>query len=518
MSTNKNTGSIAKNTAFGIAAQVTHIVTRIVLTPVVIAFLDIEGYGIWAVIMVMTNFMRLGVAGGKSAFQKYASEAMGTGDYESASKLLSTGSMLILVLSLFGLLPLAVFSRKFVFFLGVPDEFIGSAARAIAVLAVVMVLSNVGGVYESIIIGANRIDIVAKVSMLFSISEAVVIIAVLTKGYGLYQMAWVIAASEVGRLLTCYVISSHVFREIRIGACHVSRSMIPELIRFAGSYQVMNLLNLLYVSLLPLVMLKLFGAEVAGAFALCNRLVRTAMLVPEALLLPLLSAASYAQGLGKQQHVRNLMTKALKFTITTTIPSLGFLVLFGNTIVFAWTGKANDLLSIGLLGISFARLFRAIARVCMVLYRALGKASKDVVSQLLRIVVLGCSILVARKFLGFSGVLTAYALAELVGMIYLFYTIGTLLDNFARRIIRDTLVLITSTGIGLFACIMVTNLPVRLGVGERIEAVIRLLILLVTFILAGGLVMWRTGYLSPRERQAVVRLFSRDLSGTNKTS
>src|SRR6202171_1399555 len=136
--------TIGRNTAFGILASAVQVGTRLVTIPIVIAHLGLGGYGIWSIIMTAAAYMRFGSVGIKSAFQKYVAEATGNGDYESANKLLSTGTAAMAILSVAGLIPIAFFSRRLAHMAGVPPEFLTSAAGAISMLAVVMMISNVG--------------------------------------------------------------------------------------------------------------------------------------------------------------------------------------------------------------------------------------------------------------------------------------------------------------------------------------------------------------------------------------
>src|SRR2546427_5652915 len=99
--------TLGRDTLFGIVASLTQMSTRVVTVPIVIGHLGLDGYGIWSIIMTTAAYMRFGSVGIKSAFQKYVAEATGSGDFERANKLISTGSAAMLVLSIVGLIPIA---------------------------------------------------------------------------------------------------------------------------------------------------------------------------------------------------------------------------------------------------------------------------------------------------------------------------------------------------------------------------------------------------------------------------
>src|ERR1700681_3024178 len=143
--------AIGKNTIFGVMSKIAQIATRLLTVPIVISHLGLDGYGIWAIIGTAGAYMRFCSFGIKSAFQKYVAEATGNGDYESANRLLSTGAAAMAVLSVAGLIPTAIFSRHLAQLAGVPPQFLTSASGAISMLAVIMMISNVGAAFEAIV-------------------------------------------------------------------------------------------------------------------------------------------------------------------------------------------------------------------------------------------------------------------------------------------------------------------------------------------------------------------------------
>ncbi|MDE3199599.1 MAG: hypothetical protein KGN79_01660, partial [Acidobacteriota bacterium] len=231
-------------------ANIVQVLTRLVTVPIVIHHLGLGGYGIWNVIMMTAAYMRFGSVGVKTAFQKYVAEATGNGDYDRANKLLSTGSAIMLVLSVAGLMPVALLSRRIAVISGVPPDFLRSAAASISLLAVIMLMANVGAAFEAIVMGGHRIDLVRKFNTFFSVAEAAAIIAVLHAGFGLAMMAAVMGISELLYLSCCYVVSHRIVPEIQLGLRHLSKGVVYEFFRFAGSFQLVNILEVVYNSLI----------------------------------------------------------------------------------------------------------------------------------------------------------------------------------------------------------------------------------------------------------------------------
>jgi O-antigen/teichoic acid export membrane protein len=466
--------TIGRNTVFGVIARVAQVATRLVTIPIVIAHLGLGGYGIWAIIMTSAAYMRFGSVGIKSAFQKYVAEATGNGNYETANQLLSTGCAAMLALSVAVLIPVAWFSTALARIAGVPSEFLHATAQSISVLALIMVLSNFGAVYEAVVMGGHRIDLARNYATFFTVAEAVVIVIVLHYGYGLFAMASVMAASEIGFVLCCYVSSKKILPQVIIAKRFVTRNVIPELVRFAGSYQLVAVLEVLYLSILPVTVLRTFGADAAGIYALATRLVLSAVMLSDAFLLPILSGGAMVYASGSQEEMQKLITKSFKITLALCLFPLGFIAAFGPTMVFAWTGQANSSLQVALWLVCAAGFFQAFSILGLVLYRVSGHALLDNIRQGLRIACLLSIVMFARHW-GFFGLLAGLAVTEFLGMVFMVYAITKTFDAFHPRcLLPDALRLSVASAAVLLAGAIATQIPLPAMANVRWMAILDL--------------------------------------------
>lgn len=478
-------GAIGTNTLFGILAGGTQVATRLVTVPIVIAHLGLGGYGIWSIIMTTAAYMRFGTIGVKSAFQKYVAEATGTGDYLKASQLLSTGCAALFALSVAGLIPIAFFSRALAHSAGVPGEFLGATSSSISVLALIMVMSNVGAVFEAILTGGHRIDVARRFGMGFTIAEAITIVALLHFGYGLLAMASVMGASELGFVVCCALASRKVMPQIHVAVANIRTKVLPELFRFAGSYQLVNLLQVLYAAILPVTMLRAFGVDDAGVYALCVRLISPAQMILDSFLLSILSGGSMVYASGAMDRMGNLLHKSFKVTMACALIPMSFIACFGATILFAWTGQNAPQFRVALLLVSLAGVFQAVSILGLVLYRISGSALLDNIRQVMVIATLLSVTMFARR-LGFVGVLGGLAFAEMLGMLFMIYAVAktfhlfrpaTLLLDLARAIMATA---------GIIAVGMAASwIPLPIA-GARMLATVRVGVI----VLGCGMALW----------------------------
>src|SRR5260221_153966 len=394
--------SIGKSTIFGLVANFAQAGTRLITVPIVIHHLGLGGYGIWNIIIMTATYMRFGSVGLKSAFQKYVAEATGDGNYKRASTLLSTGCAIMCVLSVVGLIPAAYYSLQLARSAGVPQEFLTSSGRAISMLAVIMGLSNVGAAFEAIVLGGHRVDLARKFSTILTIAEAVAIVIVLHYGFGLFAMASVMGISELLYIACCYFAARRIVPEIKIGISFVSKGVLYELFRFAGSYQLVNVLEVLYASIIPIAILHTFGADMSGVYAVASRVVVSAAILIDAFLSPILSGGTMVYASGSAERMERLIRKAFKITLGLSLFPLGFIATFGTQIAYAWTGQSDSSFRFAFWLLCLRSLLGAFSLLSLVLYRVSGKAVLDNLRQVLRIlIILGIAFLAPK--LGFNG-------------------------------------------------------------------------------------------------------------------
>ena len=499
--------SIGRSTLYGVVARIAQVATRLVTIPIVIAHLGLGGYGIWAILMTAAAYMRFGSVGIKSAFQKYVAEATGNGNFERTNELLSTGTAAMFCLSVVGLVPISLFSQKLAELSGVPREFLKGAAYSISVLAIIMLLSNVGAAYEAIVMGGHRIDLARRFTTFFTVAEAVAIVILLHLGCGLFAMACTMAVSEVGFVSCCYFASRRVLPQVNLRRRYIRASALPELIRYAGSYQIVNILEVIFNAIIPIALLRVFGADAAGLFALGFRLQNSAQMLSDAVLLPILSGGAKIFGSGSIREMNLVIAKAFKATLALALMPLGFLAAFGTLVVFAWTGETNPALRITLWLLCLSGFFSAFSILGLVLYRISGRALLDNIRQVLRITLLFLIACFAKR-LGFYGVLGGVALTEFCGLLFMLYAISQTFQGFRIKVVLNDTWRVTLAAICIFAAGAIAGyVPFPMIPHARIEALVRLGVISLGCLLATWPALMLTKAVTPKERNAFVASF-----------
>lgn len=502
--------SIGKNTLFGLAGNIVHVLARIVVVPVFIRHLGLDGYGIWAVLMTIAAYMTLGGAGVKSAFQKYVAEATGSGDFDRASRLLSTGTVAVLLLALIVLVPLAIFSHSLAIAVGVPKAFLEPASRSIQCLALTAIVTNVSQTYQSILLGAHRIDLREKLNVVLDLLNTLATITLLSLGFGLLAMCVVFCIYEIAGGILWYIFSRRILPAVHVTSRLISRSVVTELVRFGGSYQLVSMLELLYAAILPVAILKFFGAKDAGVFALAARVVSFATLVQGSYLQAILSGGSLVFASGSVKQTNAFIVKTFKAMAVLSILPLAFIALYGTKIAFVWTGKIDPLLEGAVCLLCAAGVCRSLSSLFRVLYRVSGGAMMDNAQLLLG---LGVS-LVLWPFgpkLGFFGMVGGVQfLGQFLGLILMSLSLTSRFKGFHASTLAPTLLrFCVAAAVILGTSIIALYLKLSWGISPRVLDTIQLITAAVISLVVTVPALLVTGSISRTEARVMLNTISR---------
>jgi O-antigen/teichoic acid export membrane protein len=402
-----------------------------------------------------------------------------------------------------------IFSRQLAAAAGIPAEFMRDSAWAFSVLALTMLFANSGAAYEAIVLGGHRIDLARRINSILTLAEAIAIVAFLHIGWGLFSMASVMAASELIYLICCYAVAHKVVPQVHVSLKFVTKKVLRELIRFAGSYQLLNVLQLTYGAIVPVAILRGYGANSAGVYAVATRLAQPVLMCHNAFLIPILSGGAMVFASGESDRLQRLLSKSFKVTLALTLTPFALIAIFGTYMVEAWTGQKDPSFHYAIWLVCLAVFFQTFSQLGLVLYRATGGAVMDNLREVIRLVACVPVLFVTHR-VGLEGVLAWLAASEFAGMIVMFIGLDKSFHVFkAKLLLPDTLRLTAATiGIVGFAAIVAHAMP-GLAFNARMLATIKIGVVCAATLVAIYPALYLTGSISGEEVRSILGIFRR---------
>jgi len=276
----------------GMAATAIYLVSRLLLTPLVLSYITLAEFGLWSMCFVILSYASMGAFGVNTTYIRYTARFHAQGRDAEVNRLLSTGVFMMLVFCiLFGL-------GLFCSLPAILDGF--HVAAQMQTTAGVMILGTAAvfgldltlGGFRSIVEGLQEIALVKKIYTAAALTEMVAIVFFLSQGAGVRGLlyAYIVRVSlETG---ACMLAARRLLPTLRVSPRLVSRDHARCLFVFGGKVQVLGGIAIFLSALDRMVISALIGLSAAGLFEVGRKFPFTAKSVSAAAFGPFLPAAA----------------------------------------------------------------------------------------------------------------------------------------------------------------------------------------------------------------------------------
>lgn len=343
---NRSTKQLAiRGVAFNWIARIASIVIVFFLTPFLIRTLGVELYGLWTVVMGLTNYYALADLGLRGAGTKYIAQYAAVNDRDALSRVivtcLVTYSLLALIPIVVSLLIAASFPLLFEkILLDVQGQIDLATIRAIIVITgVVLAVRVTGQVFGAALVGQTRFDESSSLGMAHEISQAVLWVYVLRAGYGLLGVAVVMLGMAI---LTQSIQAGLAMRSlpgVSLSLKYFDRDMLHRLFGFSMFNVVVNSCHRLHTYAGSLIVGMFGGALPAASYSIAENLMRHSQAFTKAISNVALPVASRFQSQQKREDLQQLLMILPRTMLSLTMLMFVVMCAWGDDLIRLWLRK-----------------------------------------------------------------------------------------------------------------------------------------------------------------------------------
>ncbi|MBI9086106.1 MAG: polysaccharide biosynthesis C-terminal domain-containing protein [Desulfobacterales bacterium] len=283
---------LAANAMAGMAATAIYLVSRLLLTPLVLSYITLAEFGLWSMCFIILSCASMGAFGVNTTYIRDTARFHAQGRDAEVNRLLSTGVFAMLVFCiLFGL-------GLFCSLPAILDGF--HVAAQMQTTAGVMILGTAAvfgldltlGGFRSIVEGLQEIALVKKIYTAAALTEMVAIVFFLSQGAGVRGLlyAYIVRVSlETG---ACMLAARRLLPALRVSPRLISRDHARRLFIFGGKVQALGGIAIFLSALDRMVISAMIGLSAAGLFEVGRKFPFTAKSVSAAAFGPFLPAAA----------------------------------------------------------------------------------------------------------------------------------------------------------------------------------------------------------------------------------
>jgi O-antigen/teichoic acid export membrane protein len=329
---------LVRNAFFNSSAWAANVVVNLVMVPLLIHFLGVEGYGIFALLTGLFGYFSLLDFGMAQGVVRYVAHYTGLKD--SRSIVLAINSALAMQIGLggLGLAILWIFNKDLIHLLQMSPAQREVASDALYLSAVGFFVTMLMGTFSSALMGVQRYDVVGKTTFAISIITSALSVGVLLLGGRLFELILVNLLSSVGTLVVLVYLSYRL-----IPGMALFRGMNVRLLREMFSFSKYAFLSqvsgFLYNTLARYVIGILKGPEAVAYFVVPMKLVTAFSGGFGSLANVLFPFASDLAAQGKREELTNVYLKASRYFLALSIPLYLMVAVFSKEILSVWVGE-----------------------------------------------------------------------------------------------------------------------------------------------------------------------------------
>lgn len=469
--------TLGRNSLVAALAEIWRVVSRFILTPLIIGKLGLEGYGVWTLVFSVAAYVSMANASFGLAYTKFTAECMQAKEYDRLSRIVGSGMVGIGSIAMVGLLGAVVFGESIMAALQVPAALIPDASVALTIVLVVLVLRMSVGCCHEILSGLQRMDITSRLAIIGSIVEFCVSVPLIFNDWGLVGLAVGHLAGYGSNNFMAYYYVRKLAPELRVSPFRMSREGFRLMASVGGKFQILMGVNTVVMHGAKFVISVVLGPTWVGVYNLADRLLELGRAASAAIVAPLMPAFADSQARGDKDQERVLLLKGSKADGLVGGGSLAFLAVFAPWVVFIWTGESVQEAGWALQVMAFGDGMFVLTSVVSSNLRARGQVRLEMTTALMSGFIGIGSMFPLMELWGFQGAVGARLLAQVIAASWylraFFRVSGLPLSEYlaGTRILRILALLVSAVVIsGLGSRLL--EIP-SVGVPERWQAVIQ---------------------------------------------
>ena len=412
------TRTISRNSLFTLVYNLWYLGSRLVLTPLILSYITIEEYGLWAYCFVILSYLALTAFGFNNTYIRYTADYRSRGEDEKVNQLLSTGIFSMLGLGLILFLLFWLILPSLIPILGIDPELTATAHGLFVGTAAIFVLNFSLAGYQCIMEGEQKIALVRKIHLFASVVEIALLLLFFRMGLGVFSLLWAYGI-RFGLIICLSLFFAHrVFPFLSVRIHHLRMEALKKFADFGSKMSFLGLLSLLINSMDRIFITRILHLESAGLYEIGRKLPNIGMMLPSSVAGTLMPAASHLEGSQQHERLRGIYLQSTRYImLLATLPYL-FLIFFAPQLIEVWIGpgyaisaRVMQILALGTL----INLFTASGTACV---RGMGRPGYEIqymgISALLLLLL--APFLIHRS--GLQGAAWSYTIAQSVGSLY----------------------------------------------------------------------------------------------------
>jgi O-antigen/teichoic acid export membrane protein len=435
---------LVTNTFFNLLGRSWSFLIALLLTPYILAHLDVREFGTWVVLSIFINSFNLLDLGLGSSFVKHIAEYYTHDDFGRINRVLFSG---LVFYGFFGVLQVSfgLLLERPLFQL----FHVTGASEAYFLVLLSCAVSNMGLMLLSVFKGAQRMDKSNSLEVKISIVNALGTILFLEAGWGMLGLATNALVNSCFALVLTWWTLRKTMPKISLG-WHFDAKLLWNMFAYGIKMQVSQVGGLICFRMDKLIVSRYLGIASVSFYEVSSRLTSFMRALPLVMISALIPATSELGARNERARILQTYLLASKYVAMVTVALVAFLVVEARSVINLWLGSGfeNSVILVQILAIGYGA--NVLGGAASQTGAGVGRPEFDMHSTVLLSVFNPIlSILLVQKF-GAPGAAAGTSMAFIIATVYLLVMFHRkYVENSVRTILQD--VYLRPIAAGVFA-------------------------------------------------------------------
>jgi O-antigen/teichoic acid export membrane protein len=354
VSANADNALVARNAVAGYLAWVVNLGIGLVVTPILLHHLGVDGFGVWTLSVAISGYVGLVELGLGVATVRQVAAAFAVGDSRGASIVAASARALYSVLAALGV-PLLAGLVMIPGLVTATDHTHPAQMRlAVLVLGIGSLLSLAASIYPTLAVAAGRVDIGMSVGVAARVVTTGAQIAVVLVTSNIVALALATAAGGVLGTLAVRQATRRLLREVDTKFALARRETALQLLVSGWRNAAIVVAAAVALQSDAIVVGAILGTAAAATYGIAARAAAVAIDLANRPTDVLVPTFAHAGALDDRKRIRNALVESIFLSRAVLVIALISFVAFGQSLLKLWLGKvpgnASTVLAILVLG------------------------------------------------------------------------------------------------------------------------------------------------------------------------
>jgi len=310
------------------------------LTPFILHRLGNEGYGLWVLVVSLTDhYLFLGV-GLRSSVVRYVARHLALGDQKNVNRVVASGFYCLSAICILVMAATVAIARYVPKFFAVHAEYVSTVTALFLLAGLATALDFPLSIFEGTLESVGRFDQLYGVRILGQVLRAGLIVFALVKGWGLLGVGAATIAGTLAPRLLVVPLSKIEVPHLSLHPQWIHGGTLRSMFSYGAISFSIGLGERFKTSLYPLVIAKFLTASAVTLFAIPMKILQMPLGGIGNMTEYVNPMSSHLDAQGNREKLRSVLITSVQGSYLLLAPLAAILFVFGKDLISLWVGSA----------------------------------------------------------------------------------------------------------------------------------------------------------------------------------